>query len=261
MCTIFSKQHQKRSDSQKGLRGLQTAHLCANFQQSNNFLLPWCSVIIDDVIYNGGVWISAPSLPATPTPAPSECLPDNSPAATPGHLEETHRCEAARCGGEQWVLGWRGDFFSCTADTSHDHSLSSRAHDCQSTHAPFPSITNSLFSHQTVSLHSGLCRTVTEPVNVSVVIVTWIISCILYFKDNFSNAKYNKRSISIPIKKDVLKHSVQIALVLLLKWLNCLNVRILTGCLWLEVIWRQQTEQKLLLPPELRLRSNFSVQF
>lgn len=68
MCTISFKQHQRRSDSQNCLRGLKTAHLCANFSESNSFLLPWRSVIIEGVIYNGGVWISAPSLSATPAP-------------------------------------------------------------------------------------------------------------------------------------------------------------------------------------------------
>lgn len=99
------------SDSRNSLWGLKTAHLWANFSESNTFLLPWRSVIIEGVIYNGGVWISAPSLQRPEQPGR---LPNNRPAATTGHSEERRKFEPARNAGEQWVLGWKGHLFQVT---------------------------------------------------------------------------------------------------------------------------------------------------
>lgn len=122
---LSAPEHQ--SDSLKCLRGLKTAHLCAHFSKSNSFLLPWRSVIIEGVIYNRGVWISAPSLSATnQCPVQSEQFPKNRPAATTGHFEERHKREPAKHGGEQWVPGWRGDFF--TSNTTNSQWLIMLAH-------------------------------------------------------------------------------------------------------------------------------------
>lgn len=91
------------SDNRNSLWGLKTAHLWANFSESNSFLLPWRSVIIEGVIYNGGVWISAPSLQRPEQPGR---LPNNRPAATTGHSEvQVWTCQKRWWRVNSWLKG------------------------------------------------------------------------------------------------------------------------------------------------------------
>lgn len=121
--------------------------------------------------------------------------------------------------------------------------------DCQSTSQSHSHYNQFFILSPDVGLHSGVCRTVTKPVNVSVVIVIGIISCTLYFKDIFANPKYNQRS-KTGIKTEHPDYPRVVINVI--KTSKCADFEWISGTGGHLV-----GEQKLRPPPELRLCSNF----